>query len=150
MNAVVPVYDHPVETKTFVERGLWNNERQFGECTTVGFANPEEGLVAGFVYHNYEPDSGVIELSGYSTRRDWANRGVVALIFGEYPFIQLDCRLMVARYSEHNKRVRRIWKSLGASEYVIPELRNQGEAEVIAVLHRDKFMKSRFMRAHHG
>ena len=150
MTPIFPVYEYQAEIKAFVENGLWQSQRQFGECSAIGFANAQEGLVAGFVYHNYEPDSGVIELSGYSTRRDWANKHVVALIFGEYPFIQLRCRLLVARHSEHNTRVRRIWKALGADEYLIPELRGESEAETIAVLKQDVFMKSRFMRAHHG
>lgn len=143
---VVPVFDYPNEVKDFVAKGLWNDDRHFGEGTTIGFANEKEGLVAGFVYHNYNPHAGTLEVSGYSSRRDWANKSVVALIFGDYPFIQLDCRLLVARHSEHNKRVRRIWTALGATEYLIPELRGEGEAEVIAVLSKDNFIKSKFMR----
>jgi len=149
MNAVVPVYDYPVETKAFVERGLWENKRQFGDCVAIGFANAVEGLVAGFVYHNYEPETGVIEVSGYSTRRDWCTKALLKVIF-DYPFNQVGVRLVVARHSEHNKRVRRIWKSIGAKEYVIPDLRADGEAEVVSVLSRNDWMKSRFMRAHHG
>lgn len=150
MRGVVAVYDFPAETKEFVARGLWGGSREFGECTAIGFANENEGLVAGFVYHNYEPDYGAIELSGYSSRRDWADKEVVATIFGAYPFQQLGCRLLIGRHSEHNTRVRRIWKALGANETLIPQLRSDDEGEAVAVLRSDVFMKSRFMRGQNG
>lgn len=146
---VVPIYDHPEETKAFVERGLWNGHRQFGACVAIGFANAHEGLVAGFVYHNYDPDTGVIEVSGYSSQRKWATKELLKVIF-EYPFNQLNARLVVARHSEHNKRVRRIWRSIGALEYVIPELRSNGEAEAISVLSRNAWNNSKFMRSQNG
>ena len=146
MSRAVAIFDYPAETQAFVERGLWGAERQFGACSAIGFATAKEGLVAGFVYHNWEPDARTIELSGYSTRRDWATPKAIALIFGEYPFRQLNCRLLVARHSERNRRVRRIWTALGAKEYLISELRGPGEAEAVAVLDADVFLNSRFMR----
>ena len=141
-----PVFDYHEEVKAFVERGLWDGRRRFDHCTTIGFATAQEGLVAGVVYHNYEPDNGVIELSAYSSRRDRADKHIVSLIFGQYPFLQLGCRLLVARHSEHNLRARRIWAALGANEHPIPELRGPGEAEIIATLRRDVFLNSKFMR----
>lgn len=140
---MTPVYDFPAETIAFVERGLWGGRRRFGPATAIGFATADEGLVAGFIYHNFEPDTGVIEVSGYSTRRNWCTKPRLARIF-DYPFAQLKCRLVVARHSEHNIRVRRIWAALGATEYLIPELRGEGEAEALAVLHRDVWNRSKF------
>ncbi|MBO6507982.1 MAG: N-acetyltransferase [Roseibium sp.] len=150
MRTVVAVYDYPDAVKAFVSAGLWGRLRDFGECTSIGYANAEEGLVAGFVFHNYEPEYGSIELSGFSTRRDWATRDVVANIFGGYPFKQLGCRLLIGRHSEHNTRVRRIWKALGAEEVLIPQLRSDDESEAVAILKRDVFLKSRFMRGRNG
>ena len=146
----VPVFDHKDQIVRFVEQGLWGGSERFGECSAIGFANEKDGLVAGIVYHNYSPSNGTIELSAYSTCRDWTTRDYIALIFGKYPFLQLGCRIAFARHSEHNKRARRIWKALGADEYVIADFRNDGEAEVLAVLKRDKFLASKFMRNNDG
>jgi RimJ/RimL family protein N-acetyltransferase len=95
------------------------------------------------VYHNYDPDGGVIELTAYSTRRSWLNKSRLRAVFS-YPFDQLGLRICVARISEKNTRTLRIWKALGAEFYPIPHLRAEGEAEIIAVLHRDTWKSSKF------
>lgn len=150
MSAIVPVLDHPEEVRRFVEHGLWQGRETFGAGTAIGFANAKEGLIAGFVYHNYAPDQGVIELSGYSTRRNWASRDAVSLIFGRYPFLHLGCRLLMARHSETNNCVRRIWAALGADETLIPDIVADGVAQAIAVLKRDVFLTSKFMEPKYG
>ncbi len=104
--------------------------RGFGEYAALGFGDP---LVAGFVFHNWNPEAGTIEVSGASLRRNWATKDVVKAIFA-YPFDQLGCQMVVARHSAGNARVRRIWKSLGADEFVIPRLRGRNEDEAIATL----------------
>ena len=144
-----PVYDFRRQVKAFVEHGLWGGRRRFGACAAIGFADAREGLVAGVIYHNYEPDSGVIEISAYSSRRDWLVKSHLKTIF-DYPFNQLDLRLVIARCGEKNERVRRIWKVLGASEAVIPELRGSSEAEIVLLLHRRNWNQSPFMRKRHG
>ena len=104
--------------------------RGFEGYSAIGFGEP---LTAGFIYHNWNPEAGTIEVSGASTRRNWAGRDEVKAIFG-YPFDELGCQMVVARHSVDNARVRRIWKALGASEYIIPRLRGRDEDEAIATL----------------
>lgn len=146
---MTPVFDLPDAVKAFVANGLFAPGRQFGPSTAIGFANADEGLVAGFVYHNWEPDNGTIELSGYSTCRSWVNKQRLNVIF-EYPFDQVGCRALVARHSERNKRVRRIWSALGAEQTLVPELRGPGEAEVISVLTRETWQNSKFYEVNNG
>lgn len=149
MTKAVAVYDYPLAVKAFVENGLWQRTRQFGKCTSIGFANETEGLVAGFVFHNYDPDSNVIEVSGYSTCRDWCTKDLFRTLFA-YPFDDLGVRLVVARHSERNKRARRIWRAIGAEEVVIPELHAEGEAEAVAILTKKSWFNSKFMRDENG
>lgn len=139
---IVPVYDHSDAVKAFVAQGLWDGRRHI-DGYGLGFANETDGLVAGVVYHNYDPDSGVIEITAYSARRDWLNRDRLKLIFG-YPFDQLGVRVCVARISENNTRTLRIWRAFGAELTPIPHLRADGEAENVAVLHRDTWKQSKF------
>jgi RimJ/RimL family protein N-acetyltransferase len=117
------------ETSDWVARQL-GFDRGFGECTAIGFGSP---LVAGIVYHNWNPEAATIELSAASTCRNWLTKERLRAIYG-YPFDQLGCQMVVSRHSEHNARVRRIWTALGANEYTIPRLRGRHEAEVIATL----------------
>lgn len=143
MKPTFPVCDCQAEIKAFVEKGLWQGTRHFGPCHCLGFANDSEGLVAGMVYHNYDPHAGVIELSGYAARRDWTNKRWVHLVF-DYPFRSWDIRLLAGRHSERNRLVRRIWRRVGACEYLIPEMWGEDEAEAIAVLTRQQWAQSKF------
>lgn len=140
---IVPVYDFQPEIQAFVEQGLWGKKRQFGACYCLGFANETEGLVAGMVYHNYDPEAGAIELSGYSSRRRMTQKKWASLVFN-FPFDSWDIRLLIGRHSEKNRLVRRIWERVGAKEYLIPEVWGPGEAEAIAVLSREQWEQSKF------
>lgn len=111
--------------------------RGFGECQAIGFER-DGHLIAGVVYHNWVPENGVIELSAASTCRNWLTRANMAEIFG-YPFYRIGCRMLVARIAESNKTARRIWRSLGSDEYVIPSLRSPQEAEIVYTLKREQF-----------
>ena len=122
--------------------------RGFGECQAIGFCENGE-LFAGFVYHNWSPETQVIEVSGASLGRKWATKARLSVIFA-YPFDLLKCRMVVARHSERNVTVRRIWRSLGADEYIIPELRGPSEAEVIATLTADQWYRGKFKKVSNG
>lgn len=122
--------------------------RGFGECQAVGFLDGDGKLVAGIVYHQYQPEQGLIEISAASTCRNWLNRARLAEIF-DYPF-RIGCRLIVARIGEHNARARRIWCSLGSDEYVIPALRSPSESEVIYVLSAEKWRAGKFKEIQNG
>ncbi len=153
MPPVFPVTDQPEAVKHFVEEGLWQGKRQLdardGEYSAIGFVRPGGGLVAGFVYHNYDPSRNVIELSAYSAHRRWSNVSTLRTIF-EYPFDQLGVRVVAGRHDERNTLVRRIWRALGAREVLIPELWAPGVAEAVAVLTRDTWRASPFCRTSHG
>lgn len=141
---ITPVYDCPEAVKTFVAAGIFPPGRLFGEATAIGFLDKKQ-LTTGIVYHNYDPDTEVIEISAFAIHRNWCNKEILKIIF-QYPFDQLKVRIVLARCSEHNKLVRRIWKALGASEYLIPELRGPNEAEAVLILRAQDWAKSKFMR----
>ena len=123
-------------------------DRGFGECQAIGFCDAGQ-IVAGVVYHNWVPENGVIELSAASACRKWLTRARLSVIFG-YPFDQIKCRMAVARIGEHNARARRIWRSLGANEFAIPELRSPHEAEIIYTLTADQWYRGKFSKVEHG
>lgn len=120
----------------------------FGECQAIGFLDGDGRLVAGIVYHNYQPDNGVIEISAASTCRSWLTKSRLREIF-DYPY-RIGCRMIVTRTGEHNHRVRRIWRSLKADEYVIPALRSPTESEVIYTLTAEQWRNGKFRDIAHG
>lgn len=140
------LYGHSELVAEFAAR-LLGFSRGFGECQAVGFLDKDGKLEGAIVYHNYQPENGVIEISGASTCRTWLNRDRLRTIF-DYPF-RIGCRMIVTRTGEHN-HVRRIWRSLGADEIIVPALRSPTEAEVIYTLTREQWQGSKFGKPRNG
>lgn len=138
------ILNQPDVVSKFVASLIHGCERGFSNATAIGFAR-DERLVSGVVYHNWQPEAGVIELSAASVTRDWLDKSTLNAIFS-YPFDQLKCQMCVARISEHNTRTRRIWRALGATEYKIPRLRGPSEAEIISTLTRETWKSGRFSK----
>lgn len=145
---IVPVYDHSDAVRLYVSRNLFPGGLVL-DGFGIGFANETEGIVAGIVYHNWHPEYGCIEITAFADRRDWLNKDRLRAVFS-YPFEQLKARVVVARISERNTRVLALAKRFGAELTPIPDLRADGEADVVAVLRRDTWLKSKFSGGDHG
>lgn len=137
------LYGQSAAVAGFVAALIPGCDRGFGECQAIGFLDAQGGLEAGAVYHNWNPEGGVIEISSASTHRAWLTRPRLRQMFA-YPFTELGCQLVVARIAEGNTRARRIWRVLGADEFVIPRLRSRSEAECIFTLTPERWASSKF------
>jgi len=121
--------------------------RPFGPCRTAGVVDKDNNLIAGFVFHNYDPDAEVIECSAAALSPRWCTRSVLGELV-EYVFTH--CQMVVARTAEDNHAVRRLWKALGAQEYIIPRLRGREASEAILCVTDDAWANSRLNEARHG
>ncbi len=70
----------------------WTAERiphvsDFGPCTAIGVTRGPL-LLAGVVYHDYQPDAETIQLSMASASPMWAKRSIIGGLL-RYPFEQL-------------------------------------------------------------
>ncbi|MEP7452822.1 GNAT family protein [Phyllobacterium sp. SB3] len=126
----------------FVASHIPGCTRGFESYTTMGVIKDDQ-LIAGVVYSNFFPETGVIELSAASTSRLWLTRPVLNAMFG-YPFDQLGCQICVLRVSERNERMIRILHRFGFGSVRIPRLRGSDEAEIIFTLTDDAWRSSRF------
>lgn len=100
-------------------------------------------LIAGVVYHNYEPDAGVIELSAAATSRRWLTKETLRVMF-DIPFREWGCQAVVLRVSDANKVMHSIALRYGFIHYKIPRLRGREEAENVFVLTDDAWRANRF------
>lgn len=124
----------------FVGARIEGGERGFGQCVTMGVADGNR-IIAALVFHNWNPESGVIEFSAASTDKRWLTRPVLWAIFN-YAFNDCGCQTVVMRVSEANKSksgrgIQRILKAYGFEEYRIPRLRGRDTAELIYTLADD-------------
>lgn len=110
-------------------------KRGFRDCSTMGVFDGAD-LVAVMVYHNFDREAGVIEISGAGITPRWLTRPVLREMFG-YPFEELNCQTVVMRVSEKNTRLVRILTAYGFGHVLIPRLRGRREAELVFFLHDD-------------
>lgn len=121
--------------------------RPFGEHRAAAVVDGDGNLAAGVVFHNWNPEAEVIEVSAAASDPRWATRAVLSELFGYVFAVAQAC---VARTAEDNARVRRLWKAFGAQEYVIPRLRGRTASEALLMLTDDAWAKSKFMRQTNG
>lgn len=142
---MTPVWNVP-EVVPFVAR-LAGVRPDFGNCRTMAVLDRDGVMVAGLVFHNWSPENGVIEISAAAITPKWATRTVLKTALG---YVFAHCQMAVARIAEDNMPARRLWKGIGAQEYILPRLRGRGASEAIELLTDDAWAASRFMRSDHG
>lgn len=119
--------------------------RGFGPCRTASVVRSDGEMIAGVVFHNYQPEAGVIECSAAAIDARWASRSVVKQLM-HYVFGKVECQMLVGRTAPENTRTRRLWKALGATEYEIPRLRGRHKSEVVMCIADDAWRNSSFAR----
>lgn len=130
----------------FVSSEIWGNPGRVSNYCSLGIFEGDE-LVAGVLYHNHYPDTGVIEMTAASITKRWLTRPVLKDMFS-LPFDRFGCQLVVLRVAAENVPMRRMAKAYGFNEYVIPRLRGRGLAEIILTLTDDDWRRSRFHKEH--
>lgn len=115
------LFDHDRTVADFVARLIPHmavrvNDFGFGEVFGVGAAigvlNDRQNLVAGVVFHNYDPYVHSIEVSCAATSKVWAETDIVRAIL-RYPFVQLGCQRCTAVTPRKATSPRRFLESLG-------------------------------------
>lgn len=99
-------------------------------------------MVAGMVYHNWEPEFGVIEMSGAAEDKRWMTKSVIHE-FLAYPFSF--CAVVMARHDPDNP-ARSIWLRIGATETEIEHGRGLGRPLVLATLTKPRWLESKWCR----
>jgi RimJ/RimL family protein N-acetyltransferase len=97
--------------------------------------------------HNYEPESGVIEISGAGVTKRWLNRKTLKAMF-EIPFTQFGVQALVMRVADDNEALHRMLTAYGFERYRIPRLRGRLEGENIFVLTDEAWSTNKFNRMH--
>lgn len=128
----------------YVSHKIGAADRGFGECRTLSVFE-DDAFIGAVVFHNYEPMAQVIEISAAAESKRWLSRQVLDRIF-TYGFEDCGCQMVVARVSEDNKRLHRIFHAYGFVSYVIPRLRGRDEDERIFTLTDDAWKQSKFYR----
>jgi len=145
------VYGHDETVAQFVAQLIPHCRRGFGaNAKAIGIIDEEGKLIAGLVYHNFDPEAGIIEVSGASTTARWLTRGTIARFY-QYPFLQCNCQMLIQRTPADNTRLLR---QLAAYDYTfikIPRLFGRDRDGVVCCLTYEDWAGNRFNKrfGHH-
>jgi len=111
---------------------------------TIGIVNANGLLVAGIVYHNYDPGAGLIEISGAALPgQQWLTRETIRRQY-QYPFHQCGCQMIVQRNPADNERLLR---QLAAYDYMfikVPRMFGRDKDGVLCLLTYEAWASNRF------
>lgn len=110
--------------------------------SAIGVVKGDE-LIGGFFYHDYDPDAGVIEISGASTDKGWLTRLVLFTLFS-YPFLDLGCQMVAMRHSANDKPLARMLRAYGFKQVVIPRLFGRHEDAIVSTLTVEDWLNNGF------
>lgn len=140
------VYDYDDLVQRFVASLIPHCRRGFGNCRTIGVVDDARELIAGIVYHNYDPEAGVIEISGAALPgRHWLSRRTLRRMF-EYPFLGCHCQMVVQRTPADDERLLGVLAKYDYAFIPMPRLFGRDRDGVICMLTREAWESNRFNR----
>ena len=95
------------------------------------------------LFHNWQPQAGVVEISAASDCKRWLSRRVLWAMF-DYAFNTLGAQVVVARIDPTRDELSRIFTAYGFKRYDIPRLRGRDKGEAILVLADDDWAVNGF------
>jgi hypothetical protein len=132
------VYGHDEIVANFVSQLIpETRERGFPTASkAIGVIDDKGQLIAGLVYHNYNPEAGVIEMSGASLPgKYWLTRETLKRIY-QYPFLQMGCQMVVMNVADGNVVLRTL-KQLNYTFIRIPRLLGRDKDAIVCLLTRE-------------
>lgn len=120
------------------------------EVIAVARVNPEEKtseIVAGLLFHDYceMGDGGKVEISMAAEDPRWAMPGIIrALLY--YPFVTLNCHVIVCTTNRTNKRTRKFLEGLGFIERGTVPNRPYADDTVIYCMRRETAVERKWIK----
>lgn len=132
----------------FITTRIWGGPREMTGGTVMAVAEGQT-IIGACLFHNWQPDEGVIELTSASVSPRWLNRSVLQAMFA-YAFDRLRCQAAVMRVDPENARMCRIAEAFGFKRYDIPRLRGRDKAEALFILGDDEWRSGKFAKEDKG
>lgn len=131
------LYGHTEFVRAWVKaRIAVMNVGDFGACTALGVMDNGR-LIAGVVYHDWQPGYRTIQVSCAADSPKWARRGIISEIL-DYPFRQLGVNRITSITSADNHRTRRFLEGVGMTlEGICIEGFGDNDAAIYRLLKRE-------------
>lgn len=125
----------------FAAQVIFNRPNDFGPCGSMGIFKNQK-LIAAIVFHGWQPEYGVIEISAAATNAAWLSKRIIRQIMAVC-FDQHDCQQIVSRMATDNSRAIQIYEFLGFQKVLLPNMRGSGKHEWLMLLTKDQWATHR-------
>jgi RimJ/RimL family protein N-acetyltransferase len=115
----------------------------FGPCQAIGVIDNDGKLLAGWVWHGWDPSAETMEFSGASLTPHWMTQDILHKLFA-YAFDEIGCQMVLTRNSEGNKRLHRQLARYGFTRWDVPRLFGRRENGVFWTLTDDDWRANNF------
>lgn len=137
------LYGHSAQVEAFVASLIPRCADGFGPCQAIGVINDDGVLVAGWVWHGWDPSAETMEFSGAGLTAKWMTRAILHELFA-YAFDRAGCQMVMTRNSAGNKRLHRQLARFGFTRWDVPRLFGRAEDGVFWTLTDDQWRNSDF------
>src|SRR5215467_4856004 len=141
------VHGYDEEVSAFVAHMIPSmHGRGFGECKTIGVVRDDGEMIAGIVYHNWNPQAGVIEMSAAAIPGSrWFTRRTADVMY-EYPFVQLDCQMIMQLTPADDERLLGQLARGGYMFVLVPRLLGRDQDGVLCLFTREMWIDNKILR----
>lgn len=116
-----------------------------GEYNSFGVIH-NDSLIAGVVYHDWNPTYRTICIQLVSDSPKWATRRTIEML-GNYPFVFLNCQRVTALINSDNVSALRLAEGVGFKREAVLE-RAAGDKDIIVLrLFQEEWLNGKFYRA---
>lgn len=120
--------------------------RGFGQNVKALGIIDDGDLIAGLVYHNYDPVAGVIEMSGAAIPgKQWLSRETIRRMY-VYPFRDCGCQMVTMRVAADDDRLLRQLAALNYSFIKVPRILGRDRDGVLCLLTYEDWVNNKFNR----
>lgn len=126
--------------------------RGFGRCKTIGVIQ-DSALIAGLVYHHYNPDAETIEISGAALPgKAWLSRETIKRMY-QYPFLGCRCQMVINHVPADDERQLRQLAAYGYAFIKVPRALGRHRDAVLCLLTIEDWQTNKFnkrLKHHEG
>ena len=139
------VHGHDQEIAQFVASLIPHCHRGFGpNVKATGVIDEEGRLIAGIVYHNWQPDFGWIEISGAALPgKQWLSRETLKQMY-RYPFHVCGCQMVVQLTPADNESLLYMLHRFGYELIKLPRMYGRDRDGVACHLTREAWEANKF------
>jgi hypothetical protein len=138
------ITDKPELVATAVAKAVGG--RSFGKCSALGVQDEDGRLIAGIVYHHWQPELGTVEMAFAALPGGkWLTRETLWRMYS-YPFNELGCQMVMSWQYDGDERNLRQLAALNYAFYRIPRFCGRDRNGVLCTLTDDAWRANKFNR----